>query len=240
MKIFKLPRSQMSAIKDRCVCVPVDHQTISNTLNMLPRTPNQAGLVPVKLKRKQNMKNVHLQEYINPQKLIKALESLRALGNKFYQFSFSSSEDFKERCLRDDTGGFETLYRDTENDSASSISSDDMDVEIDKNLLSSDDHSKESDNGDDIEKEKPEKSRSEVIQDEIIEREDEEEHYLKNDATGKYMFEYNRTTCLSDDVPEIGIPDTPITISPGEGKYFILESSGKLLQKIFIIDKLIN
>ena len=96
----------------------------------------------------------------------------------------------------------------------------DMNVEIDNNLSRDNDHSSEEcDNDNSIEKEKPEKSRSEAIQDEIIEREDDEEHYLKNDATGKYMFEYNRTTCLSDDVPEIGIPDTPITISPGEGKY---------------------
>ena len=64
---------------------------------------------------------------------------------------------------------------------------------------------------------KPEKSRAEVIHDEIKEREDQEEHYLKNDATGKFMFEYNRTTCMSEDLPEIGIQDTPITISPGEG-----------------------
>ena len=184
---------------------------------MLPRTPNEAGLVPVKLKRKQNMKNVHLQEYINPQKLVEALKSLRVLGNKYYQFSFSSSEDFKDRCLKEDKEGFETFYRDNENES---MSSDDLNVEIDNNLSRDNDHSsKECDNDNDIEKEKPEKSRSEAIQDEIIEREDDEEHYLKNDATGKYMFEYNRTTCLSDDVPEIGISDTPITISPGEGKY---------------------
>ena len=48
MKIFKLPRSAMSAVKDRCVCVPIDESTINKTLNMLPRTPNEAGLIPVK------------------------------------------------------------------------------------------------------------------------------------------------------------------------------------------------
>ena len=143
------------------------------------------------------------------------MESLRNFGNKYYQFSFDTSEDFKDRCHRDDKEGFETLCRDTDDDSTNSSD----DVEIDKNLSRSDDQSKECDIDDDIEKEKPEKSRSEVIQDEINEREDDEEHYLKNDATGKFMFEYNRTTCLSDDVPEIGIPDRPITISPGEGKY---------------------
>ena len=56
MKIFKLPRSRMSAIKDRTVCVPIDDTTIENTLHSLPRTPNEAGLLPVKLKRKKSFK----------------------------------------------------------------------------------------------------------------------------------------------------------------------------------------
>ena len=181
---------------------------------MLPRTPNEAGLVPVKLKRKQSMKNIHLQEYININKIYRALHLLKTFGHKYYQFDVDNEEDYRERCLRDNNEGFETLYR----DSTGSCSNDDKDVEIDTNVSNTDDHSKECDvDNDDVEIVKPEKSKAEVIQDEIVERENEEEHYLKNDAVGKFIFEYNKTTCMSSDVPEIGIPDAPITIAPGEG-----------------------
>ena len=57
-----------------------------------------------------------------------------------------------------------------------------------------------------------EKSKSEKIRDEIIEREDDEEDFLKNDAVGKFMFNYNRTTAMSDDVPEMNAPDAPVII----------------------------
>ena len=52
MKIFKLPKSRWSAVKDRIVNVPINEKDIQDTINALPRTQNQAGIVPVKLKRK--------------------------------------------------------------------------------------------------------------------------------------------------------------------------------------------
>ena len=76
LKIFKLPRSDMSAIKSKCVCVPIGEEDIQNTLSMLPRTPNQAGLMPVKLKRMKKWKHVHLQEYVDVEKLLRALKLL--------------------------------------------------------------------------------------------------------------------------------------------------------------------
>ena len=45
MKIIKLPSSRMKVIKDRTVCVPIDEATIKQTLQSLPRTPNEAGNV---------------------------------------------------------------------------------------------------------------------------------------------------------------------------------------------------
>ena len=47
--------------------------------------PNTAKIVAVQLKRKLEMKNPHLQEYIRPAKCIKAVEALKACGNLFYQ-----------------------------------------------------------------------------------------------------------------------------------------------------------
>ena len=45
MKLFKKPKSRMAAIKDRCVCVPIDDQTVTDTLKQLPRTPSEACIV---------------------------------------------------------------------------------------------------------------------------------------------------------------------------------------------------
>ena len=45
MKIIKLPSSRMKVIKDRTVCVPIGEATIKQTLQSLPRTPNEAGNV---------------------------------------------------------------------------------------------------------------------------------------------------------------------------------------------------
>ena len=208
MKIYKLPRSSMSAIKDRCVCVPIDESTINKTLNMLPRTPDEAGLVAVKLKRKKNMKNVHLQEYVNVHKLFGALKLLKSFGHKYYQFDVVENiQDYAERCNIDDEV-------DSDRDLNSNCSNNDEDLNVDTNVSRHDDNSTILD---DDANNKQEKSRVEAIQDEIVERENEEEHYLKNDAVGKFIFEYNKTTCMSSDVPEIGIPDAPITIAPGEG-----------------------
>ena len=33
------------------------------------------------------------------------------------------------------------------------------------------------------------------------------------------MFNYNKTTAMSNDLPEMEAPDAPVIISPGEGKH---------------------
>ena len=51
-KIFQLPKSRWTALKDRVVNVPINDDSILNTLEALPRTPQGAGLIGVALKRK--------------------------------------------------------------------------------------------------------------------------------------------------------------------------------------------
>ena len=75
----------MSAVKDRLVNVPVGPADIINTMKNIPRTPNEAGLIQVKLKRKLEFKNVHKHEYIDPQKIFKMLELLKKKGHPYYQ-----------------------------------------------------------------------------------------------------------------------------------------------------------
>ena len=102
-KIVLLPKSRMSAVKDRLVNVPVGPTDIINTLKNIPRTPKEAGLIQVKLKRKQEYRNYHKREYIDPHKIFKTLQTLKRRGHPYYQF-FDDFNTYhkrwqKEGCL---------------------------------------------------------------------------------------------------------------------------------------------
>ena len=113
MKIFKLPKSRMSAIKDRTVCVPIDDTTIENTMLSLPRTPNEANLLPVKLKRKKSFKGSHLEEYINVSKIFKTLSTLKKLGHGEYQYyEEKDKSEFQSLCLNEDNQVSNELFND--------------------------------------------------------------------------------------------------------------------------------
>ena len=58
MKIFMLPKSRWTALKDKIINVPVRDDDIINTMTRLPRTPNEAGLIEVDLKRKVEYKTL--------------------------------------------------------------------------------------------------------------------------------------------------------------------------------------
>ena len=69
---------------------------VLNTIDALPRTPNSAGIIPVKFKRKLSYKNSHMVQYVSVQKIIKALQTLKRLGHRYYQFVIPDS-DFERR-----------------------------------------------------------------------------------------------------------------------------------------------
>ena len=101
MKIFQLPKSRWTALKDRIVNVPVKDDDVLNTMMRLPRTPNEAGLIEVDLKRKVEYKNSHLQQLIDPKKCFKMLELLKQKGNIHYQF-YDDYNIYTERCKKED------------------------------------------------------------------------------------------------------------------------------------------
>ena len=88
MKIFQLPRSRWNAVVDKTINIPILDDDILQTLNTiqsLPRKPDQAGLVPVQLKRKLEYKNKVVEAYIDPDKLVAAVRMLQKLGHPSYQ-----------------------------------------------------------------------------------------------------------------------------------------------------------
>ena len=71
---------------DKVISVPIECDDVTKTVAQLPRHPEDAEIVAVQLKRRLQLKNSHLQEYIRPQKIIKALQSLKGpFSNPFYQ-----------------------------------------------------------------------------------------------------------------------------------------------------------
>ena len=101
-KIVQLPKSRWSATKDKIVNVPINDQDIVDTMEMLPRTPDEAGLVCIELKRKLEYKNTHRAEYISVSKVEKALDTLYDLGHPHYQF-VGYMAGFEERCKKEET-----------------------------------------------------------------------------------------------------------------------------------------
>ena len=86
MKNFQFPKSRWTTLKDKVVNVPVNGEDILNTITKLQRTPNEAGLIEVDLKRKVEYHNSHIKQLINPEKCYKMLELLKKSGNPYYKF----------------------------------------------------------------------------------------------------------------------------------------------------------
>ena len=47
-KIFQLPKSRMSACKDKLINIPISPEDVVNSVESFPRTPSEAGLLEVK------------------------------------------------------------------------------------------------------------------------------------------------------------------------------------------------
>ena len=75
-------------MKDRTVNVPILDDDILRTLNTvksLPRKPDDAGLIPIQLKRKLEYKNKVVESYVRPDMLHSAVRKLKELGHPGYK-----------------------------------------------------------------------------------------------------------------------------------------------------------
>ena len=197
-KIYYLPKSRWTALKDRVINIPIEKDNVINTIKQLPRLPAESGLVEVKLKRKIEYKNVHKNEYVDPNKIFKALEYLRAKGHPGYK-DFNTREEYMDRCKETDKEGYQSIFE----------PDDDVD-EVFEQL--------DPMNVDEI---------TEVITDELNDMETEtlndELYYKENDPVAKFQFDYDRSTCLTEKYPEVTVPEDThcqeFCFAPGEGKY---------------------
>ena len=108
-KICQLPKSRWTALTDRIINVPINDEDILNTIQLLPRTPKEAGLIGVALKRKLEYKNKHKCQLVNPNKIVTMLEKLRKAGNPYYQFH-DDFNTYEERCKVNDPEGHGVIF----------------------------------------------------------------------------------------------------------------------------------
>ena len=94
-----LPGSRWAGVKDKQILIPVSNDKIQKFLGQLPRTPTEAGLLGVNLKRKLEYKGSHKCQLIDPQKLFKFIATCKAAGHPLYQ-DVSTEEDYVEKCKK--------------------------------------------------------------------------------------------------------------------------------------------
>ena len=196
-KIFQLYPSGWTALKDKIVNVPIEESAIYNTLEKLPRTPKEAGLIGVALKRKKVYKNTHQNQLIDPEKIYRMLDMLKVKGNPYYQF-YENKTNYEEKCREADPKGYELLYPDEQDDileELEKVEAADMNENVSDELYVEDTEEKES--GEEI----------------------EEKNYIENDPVQKYQFTgYNESFVMTHKYPETVAQQNQITIAPGEGQ----------------------
>ena len=100
MKIHKLPKSGMGCVKDKLVYVPINESDNLNTLKTIIRTPSEAGILPVRVKRKQEFKHSYQEEYISIHKIIESLKWLVKFRHPDYRFLTEEMiNSYESACL---------------------------------------------------------------------------------------------------------------------------------------------
>ena len=108
-KIFSLPVSRWSAMKEKQVNIPISSDKINETLEKLPRTPTDAGLIVVELKRQIKKKNNHWHQLINPQKLFLFIDKAKWMGNPYYN-DVQTFDSYKQSCKKSDGQNFDLVF----------------------------------------------------------------------------------------------------------------------------------
>ncbi|CAG2210050.1 unnamed protein product [Mytilus edulis] len=103
-KLLNLPRGGQKGFKGKLVNVPV---ILSKVTSALPRTPTEAGIIPVKLKRKLQYKGHHIHQTIQPQAIRHGLSWLKR-HNKYYT-NVQIDETWEQRSRDEEEELWETL-----------------------------------------------------------------------------------------------------------------------------------
>ena len=94
-KLMQAPRGNQLKIKGNVVNVPAD---VNNTVNILPRLPQENGTIKVQLKRRLQYKSSALSLNVRPYKILQAANWLADNSNLYREQGISFSEDREASC----------------------------------------------------------------------------------------------------------------------------------------------
>ena len=104
MKMVGLPKGQQKAIHGPAVNIPAK---LDHVCSLLPRLPDSAQILPMKLKRKLVYKGHYLYDYIRPQKVMSALLWLK--DNNLHYLDINCCEDWDQKWKELDADLWEAL-----------------------------------------------------------------------------------------------------------------------------------
>ena len=143
------------------------------------------------------MKNTHMKQLINPDKIFRMLQKLKENGSPYHQNLWTPA-DFRITCNERDKTGYETIYGEEE-DIIENLK------EMPRFAVDDEITDEDSEEDESLEDGKQDKADSQNSFDE------DEDEAKKKDPIKKYHFVYDETLCMMDQFPEIHV-------APGEGR----------------------
>ena len=110
-KMVNLPRGRQKGVVGSFVNIPSDTETVCASL---PRTPDQSGIIALKLKRKVSYKGHHLHQNIRPDCVTRALTWLVHNNNLYKNIRLSG--DWVQRCQEENEEIWNSLFGEEEID----------------------------------------------------------------------------------------------------------------------------
>ena len=105
----QLPKSRWSATKKQMVTIPIFDKDVEETLSVLPRTPDQASVCKVKLKRKKSLKSSHFERFISVENLLKSVLLFKELKNPHYE-NISVADSYIDYVQANDPQGYDDFF----------------------------------------------------------------------------------------------------------------------------------
>ena len=126
-KIVRMPKNFMPGMTGKMINVPLEQSDISKTMNVLPRCVDEAAIVALQLKKKQELKSAYAESYIRPAVCLKAVQKLKELQNPHYT-NVVIDEKFMEKGKRHEDDNTTQGSDDEENDAKSDTEKGDIEI----------------------------------------------------------------------------------------------------------------
>ena len=140
LKIRQLPKTRMKVTNDRLINVPIPDDDVVKTVTSLPRTPQQDGLINLKLKRKMEYKSYHEIETVRPNLIYQALEYLQRNHPEYKEMKILPQSEYllqTETAMEDGTDQNDLSQATVNSANEDSSSEEEMEEHADKSVFNS-------------------------------------------------------------------------------------------------------